>query len=69
MPDEIAADTSIGVIRCECDGAMHPADGRGERGAGLYTVECRECGGIGGVNVERLHVYGAVDALEIIGEE
>lgn len=60
-------DTAIGAIRCgECDGEMHPADARGEQGAGLYTVECDHCGSIGGVNVETLDTYGAVDRLEVI---
>lgn len=36
---------SIGAIRCgECGGEMHPPGGHGERGSGLYTVECAHCG-------------------------
>lgn len=61
--------TELGAtIRCECDGEMYPADTAGPRGAGLYTVECNECGGIGGVNAETLDTYGAVDRLELVGE-
>lgn len=50
MPDKIATDTSIGAIRCECDGEMYPADDRG---------------GVGGVNAETMDVDGTVDAIEI----
>lgn len=61
--------TEIGAtIRCECGGEMHPADDHGGRGAGLYTVECNECGGIGGVNAEDMTVYGAVERLDLVGE-
>lgn len=68
MPVEIATEITIRASRCECDGEMYPADDRGGRGTGLYTVECGGCGGIGGVNAETMIVYGAVDRLEIDGK-
>lgn len=68
MNRERSPDALGARVRCECDGEMHPADGNGRAGVGLYTVECSECRGIGGVNVETLTVYGAVDSLEVIGE-
>lgn len=69
MPDSLSDAAYIGAIRCgECGGEMRPRDAHGERGAGLYTVECDHCGGVGGVNVETMDTYGAVDRLEVIGE-
>jgi len=67
MP-ELSGSAYIGAIRCECGGEMQPADTADARGAGLYTVECTHCAGIGGVNAETMDLYGAVDRLEVVGE-
>lgn len=68
MADDNGSEASIGAIRCECGGEMHPSEVLGEQGGGRYTVECEDCGGIGGVNISTMDTYGAVDRLEIVGE-
>lgn len=60
----------IGAIRCECGGQMDVDESRSRATTDgvCYTVECPDCGGTGGYNSDTLEVYGATEALELVGE-